>query len=175
MKLLGTAQRAAENPNTRPNKVGKAEQSAERLTAWLKTHGSSCDLVALARRNAYLSPWVALADTDATAAHAGLVAVDLAVRKILPDTPVCHIAARKTRAGRSSVACFSAQDKGATAPNLKLLAKGWCKARKTSQNSRGFGIETNALAELFAWRGAPPGFPEGVLEHWARITCPGTL
>lgn len=180
VKALAKYQRTANNPLANGRAAGKASTKAHSLRDRIHSNLDACDWDRELGKVRGLGPYAqALADAGENRSARkevikGYLEVQVKFMALLPDETVCHVVGRTVKAGRGSSLCFKGQLAGVTDANLKLLARGWCKARKVGQSGRNYGIETNKLAELFGGPGLPSGVVDEMLSQLVDRACPST-
>lgn len=180
LNALGKAERSSRDGLSSARKASKAADSAGRHRATLMANLSSCDWPSRLSSVPALRPYIA----EARAAGAGTpeykalteswVTLEVGIRSMLPDDPICHIAARKAGGSKGMRKCFSGQSKGATQANLKRIAKGLCMTRKGGSAAQK-GKEMNTVAKLFETHGLPGQFVESLVDGMAQVHCPKVL
>ncbi len=167
------------DPLSSSRKRSQAENRAPNIRAVIDRHIAACDWLAMTRKMPLLTPYrdaLLLAGDRGAKRRAAKALVEMYVRwaGLLPDDTVCHVLSRKMRAGRAKNYCYRGQVKGPTNKTLATLGKGWCVARKASQTSRNFGIETHKIASLFSAPELGTGFADKILDGFIDNFCPTT-
>ena len=180
LSALGKAERTSRDTLSNSRKASKAADAAARHRATLMANMANCDWPARLSPIPALRLYVAEARADGKgspeykALTESWVRLEVGIRSMLPDDPICHIAARKAGGSKGMRKCFSGQDKGATQANLKRIAKGLCMTRKGGSAAQK-GKEMNTVAKLFEARGLPGQFVESIVDGMAEIHCPKVL